>query len=128
MAAADSASEDVGFQFMLVHFYLDHLYSVQEGGLSATQALVTMVPEDARAYDLLGWAYHLSGQQDQGLFALREALDRDPDLVSAHYHLGSLYATLSQRELARRHLQRAVDLDTDGYYRNRAELVLQDLD
>ena len=128
MAATDSASEDVGFQFMLVHFYLDHLYRVQEGGLPAAQALVTMIPEDARTYDLLGWAYHLSGQQDQGLLALREALDRDPDLISAHYHLGSLYATLSQRELARHHLQRAVDLDTDGYYRNRAEMVLQDLD
>jgi tetratricopeptide (TPR) repeat protein len=127
MGAADSAPEDVDFQFMLVHFYLDHLYRVQEGGLPAAEALVTMIPGDARAYDLLGWAYHLSGQQDQGLLALDEALDRDPDLVSAHYHLGSLYATLGQRELARHHLQRAVDLDTDGYYRTRAEMVLQDL-
>ena len=127
MAAADSASEDVDFQFMLVHFYLDHLYRVQEGGLPAAQALITMIPEDARAYDLLGWAYHLSGQQDQGLLALHEALERDPDLVSAHYHLGSLYATLGQRELAHNHLQRAVDLDTGGHYRNRAELVLREI-
>jgi len=125
--AANSAPEDVDFQFMLVHFYLDHLYRVQEGGLPAAQALVARAPGDPRAHDLLGWAYHLSGQQDQGLLALHEALDQAPDLVSAHYHLGSLYATQGQLALARHYLQRAVDLDTDGYYRKRAEMVLQNL-
>ena len=128
VGAVASAPEEADFQFMLVHFYLDHLFRVQEGGLPAAQALLEMVPEDARAHDLLGWAYHLSGQQDQGAVALHEALNRDPELASAYFHLGSLYVTREQRELARHNLQRAIDLDTDGYYRNRARMILQDLD
>jgi tetratricopeptide (TPR) repeat protein len=128
LGAVSSAPEEVDFHFMLVHFYLDHLYRVQEGGLPAAQALLTLAPDDARAHDLLGWAHHLSGQHDEGLVTLREALNRDPELARAHFHLGSLYATLGQNDLARYHLQRAIDLDTGGYYRNRAEMLLLDLD
>ena len=128
LGAISSAPEEVDFHFMLVHFYLDHLYRVQDGGLPAAQELVALAPDDARAHDLLGWAYHLSGQHDEGLVALGEALDRDPDLASAHFHIGSLYATIRQHDLARHHLQRAIDLDTDGYYRNRAEMILLDLE
>ena len=125
--AVSSAPEEVDFHFMLVHFYLDHLYRVQDGGLPAAQALLALAPDDARAHDLLGWAFHLSGQHDESLVALGEALARAPDLASAHFHLGSVYVTLGQRDAARRHLQRAIDLDTDGYYRDRAERILLDL-
>jgi tetratricopeptide (TPR) repeat protein len=126
--AVASAPEEVDFHFMLVHFYLDHLYRVQDGGLPAAQALLALAPDDARSHDLLGWAYHLSGQHDESLVALGEALARDPDLASAHFHLGSVYVTLGQHDAARRHLQRTIDLDTDGYYRDRAERILLDLD
>ncbi len=126
--AVTSAPEEVDFHFMLVHFYLDHLYHVQSGGLPAAQTLVSLVPNDARAHDLLGWAYHLSGQHAEGIVALDRALRLDPELASAHFHLGSLYASTGRQALARTHLQRAIDLDTDGYYRNRAEMVLKDLD
>jgi Flp pilus assembly protein TadD len=128
LGGISSAPEEVDFHFMLVHFYLDHLFRVQEEGLPAAQTLVTLAPDDARAYDLLGWAYHLSGQHEEGVMTLRQALSLDPGLVSAHFHLGSLYATVGQHELARYHLQRTIDLDTDGYYRNRAEMILKDLE
>ena len=126
--AVSSAPDDIDFHFMLVHFYLDHLYRVQDGGLPAAQKLLSLAPDDARAYDLLGWAYHLSGQHNEAITFLRQALARDPELASAHFHLGSLYASLGPQDLARRTLQRAIDLDTDGYYRNRAEMILQDLE
>ena len=128
LGAVSSAPEEIDFHFMLVHFYLDHLYRVQDGGLPAAQTLLVLAPDDARAHDLVGWAYHLSGQHDQGVAALHQALDRDPDLASAHFHLGSLHATLGQPDLARYHLQRAIDLDTEGYYRERAELILLDME
>ena len=128
VGAVSAAPDEVDFHFLLVHFYLDHLYRVQEGGLPAAQALLELAPDDARAHDLLGWAYHISGQHDEGLNALGEALARDPDLASAHYHLGSLHVTLGQHTLARRHLQRAIDLDTEGYYRERAEMLLRGLE
>jgi len=125
-AAVEAAPQEVGFSLILVRFYLDHLYRVAEEGLPAAQALVELAPDDARAHDLLGWAYHLSGQHAEGEQALRRALSLDPDLTTGHYHLGSLYLTTGRRELARWHLQRAADLDLHGFYRNRAELLLQD--
>ena len=124
----EAAPDEVEFYLMLVRFYLDHLYRVQEGGLPAAQALVELAPDDARAHDLLGWAYHLAGQQAEGERALLQALSLDPDLTSAHYHLGSLYLTTGQRDLARWHLQWAADLDLNGFYRDRAELLLTDLE
>ena len=126
--AAEAAPQEVDFGLILVRFYLDHLYRVREGGLPAAQALVELAPDDARAHDLLGWAYHLAGQHAEGEQALKHALGLDPDLVAGHYHLGSLYLTTGQRELARRHLQRAADLDRHGFYRERAELLLEDFE
>jgi Flp pilus assembly protein TadD len=126
--ALEVASEEVDFHLILTHFYLDHLYRVAEGGVPAAQALVSMAPGDARAHDLLGWAYHLAGQQGEAEMALLQALSLDPTLPSAHFHLGNVYLLTGQRELARRHLQRAADWDTDGFYRERAQLLLNELD
>jgi superkiller protein 3 len=124
--AAEAAPDDADFHLMLVRFYLDHLYRVAEGGLPAAQALVELAPDDARAHDLLGWAYHLAGQHAEGERVLLQALRLDPDLVSAHYHLGSLYLTIGRRESARWHLQRVIDLDLHGFYRDRAEPLLEE--
>jgi Flp pilus assembly protein TadD len=126
--AVEVAPDEVDFHLMLVHFYLDHLYRVGERGLPAAQALVELAPDDARAHDLLGWAYYLIGQPAEGLQALRQALILDSGLVSAHFHLGSLYVYTGQHDLAGQHLQRAADLDKSGFYRSRAELLLKDLD
>ena len=115
------------FQLMLAHFYLDHLYRVVEGGVPAAEAAVALAPGDARAQDLLGWAYHLAGRHAEAEQTLVQALALAPDLVSARYHLGSLYASTGRPDLARQHLQRAADLDTGGYYRERAEALLRDL-
>jgi len=119
--------QQLDFQLILAHFYLDHLYHVVEGGVPAAEAAVALAPGDARAQDLLGWAYHLAGHHGEAEQALVQALELAPDLVSAHYHLGSLYASTGRPEPARRHLERATDLDTGGYYRERAEAVLRDL-
>jgi tetratricopeptide (TPR) repeat protein len=121
------APERVDFHLALVHFYLDHLYRVAEGGIPAAQALVSLDPESAEAHDLLGWAYHLSGQHEEAAEALQRALALDPDLVSAHFHLGSLYFFTGRPALAQEYLQRTADLDTTGYFRTRAEALLSDL-
>ena len=100
----------------------------KEATYYAALELVALAPDDARSHDLLGWAYHLTGQHGAGERALLQALGLDPDLVNAHYHLGSLYLTTGQRELARFHLQRAADLDQHGFYRDRAEQLLYELE
>jgi tetratricopeptide (TPR) repeat protein len=127
-AAVEVAPDDLEFHLMLVRFFLDHLYRVEEGGVPAAEAAVALAPDDARVYDLLGWAYHLAGRPTEGQQALNQALALDPDLVSAYYHLGSLHATMGRRKLANLNLQRAVDLDRVGSYRARAQALLSDLD
>jgi tetratricopeptide (TPR) repeat protein len=124
--AVELVPQDVEFHLVLVHFYLDHLYRVEEGGLPAAQAAEALAPGDPRIQDLLGWAHYLRGSSAESEWFLLQALALDPDLVSAHYHLGSLYARSGQRDLAHQHLRRAADLDTQGYYRARAEAMLAD--
>ncbi len=51
----------------------------------------------------------------------------EPDLARAHYHLGALYAARGDVEAAQREYQRAIDLDTEGFYRQRAEKALEEL-
>jgi len=126
--AVEVAPDDIEFHLLLVRFYLDHLYRVEEGGLPAAQAAVSLAPGDARPYDLLGWAYCLTGRQVDAERSLVQALALDPELVSAHYHLGSLYAHIGRRDLARQHLQRAADLDVGGTYRARAETLLSEFE
>jgi len=126
-AAVEIAPDDVEFQLVLAHFYVDHLYRIEQGGIPAAEAAVALAPDDARTHDLLGWACYLAGRLTEARQALVQAVALAPDLVSARYHLGSLYATRGEDDLARQHLQRAADLDTGGYYRQRAEGLLRDL-
>jgi Flp pilus assembly protein TadD len=49
----------------------------------------------------------------------------EPDLARAHYHLGALYAARGDVEAAQREYQRAIDLDSEGFYRQRAEKALE---
>jgi tetratricopeptide (TPR) repeat protein len=128
LGALEVAPEDLEFQRLLAHFYLDHLYRVEESGLPAAQATADLAPGDARAQDLLGWGLHLAGRSVEGSQVLLVALALDPDLVSAHYHLGSLYLSTGRMDLARQHLRRTADLDTSGYYRQRAEMLLAEMD
>lgn len=124
-AAVEAEPEAPHFQLLLARFYVDHLYRVEEEGVAAAEAAVDLAPSDALAHDLLGWAYQLAGRPVEAEAALLSALELDPGLASAHYHLGSLYARApTLQDLARQHLRRAADLDTHGYYRARAEMLL----
>jgi Flp pilus assembly protein TadD len=127
-AAAEAAPEDPGFQLLLAQFYVDHLYRIEEEAVPAAQQAVDMAPEDPAAHDLLGWAYVLAGQPVEGERSLRQALALDANLISVQFHLGSLYSQAGSRAQARHYLQRAVDLDTTGFYRERAQAILDGLE
>jgi tetratricopeptide (TPR) repeat protein len=124
--AVQVAPDDIEFHLLLIHFYVDHIYRIEAGGLPAAQAAVALAPDDPRALDLLGWAHHLAGHVAESELALGQALALDPGLVSAQYHLGSVLLGRGQTEPGKQHLQRAADLDTGGYYRLRAESLLAD--
>ncbi|TEU10266.1 MAG: hypothetical protein E3J21_26875 [Anaerolineales bacterium] len=51
---------------------------------------------------------------------------KESDLARTHYHLGALCAARGDVEAAQREYQRAIDLDSEGFYRQRAEKALED--
>jgi tetratricopeptide (TPR) repeat protein len=126
-AAVQREPEDARFQLFLAQFYVDHVYKVKEEGVAAALRAVELDPESAVAHDVLGWAYHLTGRWRQANTHLQRALALEPDLARAHYHLGALYATGGDVQAAQREYQRAIDLDSEGFYRQRAERALDDL-
>jgi len=119
--AVESAPEDVTFHLALVHFYADHTFRVGERGLAAAQAAADLAPDNPQVRDLLGWMYFLAGDPRQARLHLDSALHLDPELASAYYHLGVVRKALGQTEAARFAFLRAIDLDTDGFYRKRAQ-------
>jgi len=123
-AAAELAAEEVDFQLLLVRFYVDRLIKVQTDGLPSARKAVDLDPTNACAFDLLGWAYYLSGFLDEAESALRRAVAMDPELASARYHLGAVLLNRARSVEAIEQLWRAVDLDRTGYYRSQAMQAL----
>jgi len=120
-AAAEAAPEDLTFQLALAHFYADHSLHVTDRGLAAAHSAADLAPDDPRARDLLGWLYFLAGDPQKARLHLLSALRLDREQPSTYYHLGMLYQALGQQEAAHSAFLRAIDLDTDGWYRERAQ-------
>ncbi len=123
-AAAELAPRDVDFQLLLARFYVDRLIKVRSHGLPAAREAARLEPHSAETFDVLGWAYYLTGDLDEAERALLRAVALDPDLASARYHLGVVQRQLGQFAEAEYQLWRAVDLDRTGHYRLRARSAL----
>jgi tetratricopeptide (TPR) repeat protein len=126
-AAVQREPEDAQFQLFLAQFYVDHVYKVEEEGLPAALRAVELDAKSAMAHAVLGWAYHLTGHWREARTHLQRALALEPDLARAHYHLGALYAARGDVEAAQQEYKRAIDLDSEGFYRQRAENALEEL-
>ncbi len=124
MGAVESAPDDLTFRLALARFYADHTFRVADRGLAAAQAAADLAPDNPQARDLLGWMYFLAGDPERARLHLDSALRLDPELVSAHYHLGVVRDALGEEEAARFAFSRVVDLDTDGFYRDRAQKLM----
>jgi tetratricopeptide (TPR) repeat protein len=98
----------------LARFYLDHNVGVRERGVAATERLLELLPAEAWAHDLRGWAAVLSGDHAAARESLEHALALDPSLASAHYHLGVLHLLEHDSRAAQEAFVRALDLDTTG--------------
>jgi tetratricopeptide (TPR) repeat protein len=61
-----------------------------EEAVKRLEEAVGLLPEEARAWNLLGVAYHRAGRLDEAEGAYRGALERDRDLAVARYNLGNL--------------------------------------
>jgi tetratricopeptide (TPR) repeat protein len=98
----------------LVRFYLDHNIGAVGRAREAAGELLSLVPEEAAAHYLLGWAAFLEGDYDYAEICLLNALSLDPQLAWAHYRLGLLHSVQGETAQAGESFQRAVDLDTSG--------------
>ncbi|MDY6874596.1 MAG: tetratricopeptide repeat protein [Chloroflexota bacterium] len=99
---------------VLARFYLDHNVATEEQGIEATAKLVQLLPDDAHAHTLRGWAAFQVGDYDTAESSLLRAISLDPMLALAHYHLGRLRAAQGAHQEAQEPLIRALDLDTTG--------------
>jgi len=124
-AAAERAPREVEFHLLRAEFHLEHLLWLEDG-LAAAQSAVALDPHNAVAYDLLGWGQYLL-RRPEAIASLEKAVALDPELASAHYHLGLAYAQEGLNDKARRAYERAIDLDTEGFYRERAQEALKEL-
>jgi tetratricopeptide (TPR) repeat protein len=125
-AAVERAPGEVEFHLLQAEFHLEHLLWLDDG-LAAAQMAVALDPENAMAWDLLGWGQYLTQRPKEARSSLERAIVVNPDLASAYYHLGVVYEQERLKEEAEWAYRRAIDLDTEGLYRERAEKALKKL-
>jgi tetratricopeptide (TPR) repeat protein len=125
--AVEAAPKDLAIHLALVRFYADHTFRVSDRGLAAAKAAADLAPDNAEVHDLLGWMYFLAGDAQPARLHLENALRLDPTSASATYHLALLYNALGEKEAARLAFMRVVDLDTEGFYRDRAQTALHEM-
>jgi len=127
--AVQVAEEDqLPFQLLLLNFYANRSYKINEAGIPLAEEILEKQPNNAEVYDKLGWMQFLSGEADSGQKAFRQALAPDPHLVSARYHLARYYESTGLLPSAKAEYQRVVDEDTSNNFRNRAMKDLLRLD
>jgi tetratricopeptide (TPR) repeat protein len=92
LSARETAPNNPQVWEALTHYYVDQGIDVERSGLSAAERFLELAPDEARAYDLMGWALFLTGEYDAAKEHLTQALTLKPTLASAHFHLGRLNA------------------------------------
>jgi len=97
---------------VLARFYLEHNISSNDRALEATEQLLELAPESARAHELRGWAALQLGRYAAAEKHLQRALELDPTLASAHYRLGLVWSAQGKEGRAEGAFDRAIDLDT----------------
>jgi Flp pilus assembly protein TadD len=67
-------------------------------------------PENADAFNLLGYSNRKLGKNDKAFKFYNKALDLDPRHKGAHEYIGRLYLNLKQPENAKKHLAKLVSI------------------
>ncbi|MEO8038719.1 MAG: tetratricopeptide repeat protein [Betaproteobacteria bacterium] len=74
------------------------------GAIAAMQKAIAAEPNNAAAYNWLGFAQRKQGNYDAAFKAYREALRLDPDSKSVHEYIGEAYLATNQLAKAEEHL------------------------
>ena len=75
---------------------------------------VARSPNDADAFNWLGYAYRKSGRLDPAFTAYRRALSIDPRHRGVHEYIGEAYLLAGQPDKAEEHLRTLASLCPDG--------------
>lgn len=78
--------------------------------LEAARRARSVLPNDPRVADTLGWILVRRGEYPHAITLLRESADRLTDSAEVHYHLGVAHYSLGEEELARIALEKALQL------------------
>lgn len=95
--------------------------------LELAQKAVTVFPNNAMSYNLLGWAYIAINDLAKAGENLKKALDLDPELDAAYLNIGILYEKQGYGEKAKEFYLKALSLGRDSSIGDLAKIRLQNL-
>ena len=112
-------NEDINAFVRPIWIYLDYLDQPAKA-LNIAEVAVNTFPENAMAYNLLGWSQVDTNDQLAAEKNLKKAIELDPNIAAAHYNLGRLYETQHRKDVALEAYQKAYELDQNGSIGNLA--------
>jgi tetratricopeptide (TPR) repeat protein len=119
-------NEDINSFVRPIWIYLDYL-NQPDKALKIAEVAVTTFPENAMAYNLLGWSQaglkNFVGAEKN----LKKSLEIDPNLAAAHYNLANMYKAMGNNDSASKEYQKAYELDQNGSIGNLAAKAYNDL-
>lgn len=108
--AVDLEPENPLFWQILAKFCVIHNMEIRSFGLPAARQFLLLSPDDAGAYDLLGWVFLALDDNISAEKFFMKALEMEPMHASTHLHLGQLYLFNDRYEEAYSHLSLAFQL------------------
>ncbi len=102
-----------------IWIYLDFLNQPEKAIKLGEMAVITF-PNDAMAYNLLGWSQFGTENYTEAETNLKKSISMDPTLPAPHYNIAKLYEELDDVKSALEHYEKAYELDQNGSIGNLA--------
>jgi len=111
--------EDINSFVRPIWVYLDFM-NQPDKALKIAQAALIAFPENAMAYNLIGWSQFGTQDYTEAEKNLKKSIELDPKLAAAYYNIGRLYKATNDNSEALSAFQKAYELDQNGSIGNLA--------
>ena len=81
--------------------------------LKLAQIAVGAMPDNATAWDTLGWIHYKTGSYFQAQMDLKKSLSINPEDATVNYHMGLASYKNDEFDQARKYLRKALEIDPD---------------